>query len=1097
MKKSPILRLLQRLTGPQQHDTMSSEKLNASRKLEAYYEEVRLCILERQDILSGLLPASTAVNTHGDYTDAWVRDNVYSILAAWGLALAYKNQDQVSSQRYILEQSVVKLMRGLLLSMMRQAQKVERFKHTQHATDALHAKYSTRTGEPVVGDGEWGHLQLDATSLYLLMLAQMTSSGLRIVFTLDEVNFVQNLVHYISRSYRTPDYGIWERGNKLNHGEPELNASSIGLAKAALEALSGFNVFGEAGDQASIIHVIDDDIARTRIALTSLLPRESVSKEVDSALLAIVGFPAFAVDDSELASKTLGQITDKLEGSYGCKRFLLDGHQTVLEDPKRLHYEPEELQQFQRIECEWPLFFAYLHLTHLFGENRETADSYLDRLERTCIIRDGQKLVPELYYVPETKIDAERLSPGSQIRVANENIPLVWAQSLLILGKLLHEGWIEPKDIDPLHRHRKVRQGRSVRVQIALLAKDDEVKNELLQLGIRSQTAKEIHPLEIRDASILSKAYAQVGRNDRLGLTGRPLRQLRSLTTSRIYLLASTPVLFIPQFLNQKGFYLAIDNTLLVQRFRTELVYIARHWNRSTDPLIVMEVHENMLKSPDQEVLINFLQQISKGRIGESRVKLCRLSDFSERTAHEKIGYLHDFQLESDPDDASTDSAETLRIKSHFSKLAWHLKTQPWDPLLEIQSDEDLIKGFSCESAPNTQIGILTILAQRHGLEHTIQCSFKDDAEITIRTLLEAIYLSAADHHAWFILRHCAGLLEKYDIDLEQSATEILVRQHALTVGKAYSSKATFQKPADSYELLSAIKTFNPDNVSQQVLIQELIIALGLLIKENSILFKDMHTLRVGHILDMIIADEMRERGGSLDEAYSRILHLPPHRITDRLKEILTDYPQGERQLGNAESLHIRQSYPLEKLSSDSTDPFPCIDEDEDGNWEAWREKSGRIGRESELFFEGIWQLLEHCQGIVIGEKYNSQQRLDSQNIKSHMTSGEKSFRLTVTHLLDKIISPVYRQLTVEALDALAETFRQHPGIQVEDTLVIDIILGHAVRLNWLKKHPDGGEYQEAVDQAWQDFNRLPPAKARRAINAALGFLLNLDRSLE
>ena len=27
------------------------------------------------------------------------------------------------------------------------------------------------------------------------------------------------------------DYGIWERGDKLNHGMPELNTSSIGMAK--------------------------------------------------------------------------------------------------------------------------------------------------------------------------------------------------------------------------------------------------------------------------------------------------------------------------------------------------------------------------------------------------------------------------------------------------------------------------------------------------------------------------------------------------------------------------------------------------------------------------------------------------------------------------------------------------------------------------------------------------------------------------------------------------------------------------------------------------------------------------------------------------
>lgn len=27
------------------------------------------------------------------------------------------------------------------------------------------------------------------------------------------------------------DFGIWERGDKMNHGVPELNATSIGMAK--------------------------------------------------------------------------------------------------------------------------------------------------------------------------------------------------------------------------------------------------------------------------------------------------------------------------------------------------------------------------------------------------------------------------------------------------------------------------------------------------------------------------------------------------------------------------------------------------------------------------------------------------------------------------------------------------------------------------------------------------------------------------------------------------------------------------------------------------------------------------------------------------
>ena len=55
-----------------------------------------------------------------------------------------------------------------------------------------------------VGDYEWGHLQIDATSLYLLTLAEMTAAGLQIIFTLDEVAFVQNLVFYIEEAYRIP-----------------------------------------------------------------------------------------------------------------------------------------------------------------------------------------------------------------------------------------------------------------------------------------------------------------------------------------------------------------------------------------------------------------------------------------------------------------------------------------------------------------------------------------------------------------------------------------------------------------------------------------------------------------------------------------------------------------------------------------------------------------------------------------------------------------------------------------------------------------------------------------------------------------------------
>ena len=44
---------------------------------------------------------------------------------------------------------------------------------------------------------------------------------------------------------RTPDFGMWGRGTKYNDGKPEVNASSIGLAKAALEVKIYFILLSE------------------------------------------------------------------------------------------------------------------------------------------------------------------------------------------------------------------------------------------------------------------------------------------------------------------------------------------------------------------------------------------------------------------------------------------------------------------------------------------------------------------------------------------------------------------------------------------------------------------------------------------------------------------------------------------------------------------------------------------------------------------------------------------------------------------------------------------------------------------------------------
>jgi hypothetical protein len=54
--------------------------------------------------------------------------------------------------------------------------------------------------------------------------------------------------------------------------------SSIGMAKSALEAINGCNLFGEKGASWSVIYVDIDAHNRNRSIFETLLPRESSSK---------------------------------------------------------------------------------------------------------------------------------------------------------------------------------------------------------------------------------------------------------------------------------------------------------------------------------------------------------------------------------------------------------------------------------------------------------------------------------------------------------------------------------------------------------------------------------------------------------------------------------------------------------------------------------------------------------------------------------------------------------------------------------------------------------------------------------------------------
>jgi phosphorylase kinase alpha/beta subunit len=1061
-------------------------------QLDDYYQQIQAIILTRQNPITGLLPASTAVNAHGDYTDAWVRDNVYSILAVWALALAYRKVENDRGRAYELEHNVIKLMRGLLFGMMRQADKVEQFKITQLPLDALHAKYDTRTGGTVVGDHEWGHLQLDATSLFLLILAQMTASGLQIIFTIDEVNFIQNLVYYIGRAYRTPDFGIWERGAKINHGNPELNASSVGMAKAALEAMCGLDLFGVHGGQGSMIHVLPDEIARTRITLESLLPRESSSKEVDAALLSVIGFPAFAVEDPDLSDRTRTTIIQKLQGRYGCKRFLRDGHQTVIEDTRRLHYEPRELQEFEHIECEWPLFFTYLLLDSLYREDRAAVEDYKQRLAELIVEQDGLALLPELYYVPKSSISAERKTPGSQRRLPNENIPLVWAQSLYLLGLMLSDNVVSIADLDPLGRHLHIRHQRKPIVQVALLAEDEALQAELAAYGIFTQTPKQVDPIQVRRAQDLALVYSQMGRNPKLGLSGRPARRLRSLTTSRIFKIGGETIVFLPSFVDQQQFYLTLDPDFLVSQIRAEIAHIQRHWSQLGRPTLTLLLTHTLMEA--EVPLLTLMQELKAGDCNGVQVKLGQLNQLMLTATIEQIDVLANFEFTESPVQDARPICNYLAL--NLDRSGPLSSTQEFT--LECQTNIKLLL-TSLRQSDNIyeQVELLSTLIRLKGFEFDTGLG-QPTSSVTVAQLLNELYLKAGRLNLWAIIRRITGLSNKTDLMLTDAVTDILVRQKQIAVGRAYSQASLITQPLTPSELLEKLQTFCREDIRDRVLTQELLIYLSLLIKIEPRLFDGLLTVRVGYLIALITSELAQELQLPQDEAYEQLMQLSPHQLQTRLRHVLTGYDDLNRSLFNQESLHIKQQTPIEwvVLPDGEMDGIDDASAPEamSHDWRRRRQLNGAVNRVPKNFYPQVWTILNHCQGLVIGDKFERRNRLESE-LLLEMTPGEKNFALHVEHLLNKIQAPEYHQVNVETLMELAAIVERNPDLQIEDYIVLDVLIGHAVRISWLDAHPEHRtRYDDHKASAWKAFYDQSPHTCVSYVAQALRFLTDLGQ---
>jgi phosphorylase kinase alpha/beta subunit len=351
----------------------------------------------------------------------------------------------------------------------------------------------------------------------------------------------------------------------------------------------------------------------------------------------------------------------------------------------------------------------------------------------------------------------------------------------------------------------------------------------------------------------------------------------------------------------------------------------------------------------------------------------------------------------------------------------------------------------------------------------------------------------------WGIVRQAAGLLDKVDSGISDAVTDIIVRQKQISVGRAYSEASLFTQPLPQTEVLDKIRNFCREDIRDRVLTQEILIYLSLLIKAEPTLFKNLLTLRVGYLIILLTSDLAQERGVPQDEAYETLMQLSPFDIQTRLRQILVGYDSHNQSLFKQESLHLKTQavkidwvvpMTIEGSQSDADRPEALQD------WLRLRQIDGAKGAVPSDFYSSVWQLLNHCKGLVIGDKLERRNRLESEALLSEMTPEETNFALQVEHLLNKIQAPEYRQVNVEALMELTVIAQSNPDLKIQEYIVLDVLVGHAVRLAWLEQYPEHEyTYAEHKATAWRAFYSSSPYDCASFIAKALQFLTLLSQA--
>jgi len=332
-------------------------------------KQASILILKKLRHENGLFSASKKDVSTG-YNMAWIRDNVYECL---GLE---KSEKLLVTQTY----------QTMLDIFLKHENKIDSaiLNPPKNKQDYLHARYFPHNLEE--SKEEWGNKQNDMVGTFLFKISDLTQKGLKIIRNQNDIRILQKLVKYLDSIsyYRDPDNGMWEE-------KEEIHSSSVGACVAGLKKLK------ETEFNKTMIYVPEELIKKGMDTLEVLLPRESVTKKVDLALLSLI-WP-FEIATKEQAKEILKNVEENLVREKGVVRYIRDSYYN------------------ENGEAEWTMGFPWLAIIYRKLKNQKKYKFYMNK-SLSC--QNKSKEMPELYFAKSQK--------------HNQNSPLGWAQSLLIVA---------------------------------------------------------------------------------------------------------------------------------------------------------------------------------------------------------------------------------------------------------------------------------------------------------------------------------------------------------------------------------------------------------------------------------------------------------------------------------------------------------------------------------------------------------------------------------------------------------------------------------------------------------------------------------------